>query len=395
MSRWLGVTKPICQRLLRSTRHPGDPLEALSFLPGVRGLRQVVQAAEDRGCDPAAVAAAAAAVDRYEVLIHEHGGSQTRLLASLEEARTAPAAAPAEVTGDDAMLEARRRAFEGLRYVTGRSFQTHVAVFAYRPCDDDPDLLDCMTAMGMIGVERLAHSLPICPMNRFSFSTRDDADAPGDTTNSHLEGLGGEPVATGAPVSVLAEFCSKPLPAVVAREHQGQLSVLVDPDSATQDPFDVMLGTCFSGVRHPALGELKMQDCSLVSEGPSRNLVMAVHLHRSLAQASIPSLACYALGNRGPIAAPDAGEHGPSPANLAAQRWFDRLPDRPRLEHMGIGLEQTGSAFYPRITELVGHLLDAQGWDADEFVGHRCQVEYPVWGAQYLMSFDFRDSEDA
>ncbi len=385
MSEWLGVTKPICQRLLRATRHRGDPLTALSFFPGVRGLHQIVQAAQERGCDPGLIASVTAAVDRYEVLIDEHGGSQTRLLVALEQATQQRVQSSTDAALPDPMLQARMRAFEGLRQVTGREFHTQVAVFLYRPCDDDPDRLDCITAMGMIGVRRTNDSLPICPMNRFSFSTRDEPAG----TDFRLEGLGGEPVATGAPVSVLAEFCSKPLPTVVAREAEGQLSVLVDPDSATEDPFDVVLGTCFPHVRHPAFGEIKMQDCSLVSEGPSRHMLMSVHLHRSLAQASIPSLACYALGNRGPISAPDAGDHGPSPINLASQRWFDRLPDRPRLEHLGLGLGQAGSTAYPRITRLIGHLCDSQGWDADEFVGYRGQVDYPVWGVQYLMSFDF------
>ncbi|MHC4220364.1 MAG: hypothetical protein ACYSU7_18135, partial [Planctomycetota bacterium] len=129
----------------------------------------------------------------------------------------------------------------------------------------------------------------------------------------------------------------------VAREIEGQLSVLIDPSSTSRDPLDVILGTRFGRVRHPALGEVKMQDCSLVSEGPSRHLLMSVHLHRSLAQTSIPSLGCYALGNRGPVAAPDTGAHGTSPVNLASQRWFDRLPHRPRLEDLGLGLEQAGS----------------------------------------------------
>ncbi|MHC4826635.1 MAG: hypothetical protein ACYTEY_08775, partial [Planctomycetota bacterium] len=301
MSEWLGVTKPICQRLLRAVRHRGDALTALSFFPGVRGLRQFVQAAQRRDCDQALIAAATAAVDQYEVVIDEHGGSQTRLLAALGSPTQSPDEGPADAVTSDRLLQARMSVFEGLRHLAGREFDAQVAVFLYRPCDDDPDRIDCITAMGMIGIRRTADSLPICPVNRFAFSTRDEADG----TDSQVECVGGEPVATGAPVSVLAEFCSKPLPAVVARQIEGQLSVLIDPGSTSRDPLDVVLATRFGRVRHPALGEVKLQDCSLVSEGPSRHLLMSVHLHRSLAQTSIPSLACYAQGNRGPVAAPD------------------------------------------------------------------------------------------
>jgi hypothetical protein len=391
ISEWLGVTKPICQRLLRAVRHRGDALTALSFFPGVRGLRQFVQAAKQHDCDRALIAAATAAVDQYEVVIDEHGGSQTRLLAALGTPKQIPDEGPADVVTSDRLLKARKSVFEGLRHLAGREFETQVAVFLYRPCDDDPDRIDCVTAMGMIGIRRTADSLPICPVNRFSFATRNEAEG----AESRVEGLGGEPVASGAPVSVLGEFCSKPLPAVAARETEGQLSVLIDPSSTSSDPLDVILGTRFGRVRHPALGEVKMQDCSLVSEGPSRNLLMSVHLHRSLAQKSIPSLACYALGNRGPVAAADTGEHGTAPVNLASQRWFDRLPNRPRLEDLGLGLEQAGSTAYPPITNLIQHLCASQAWDSNEFVGYRCQVKYPVWGVQYLMSFDFGSGQES
>ena len=195
MSGWLGVTKPICQRLLRAVRHRGGGATALSFFPGVRGLHQFLQAALEQGCDAGLVAAASAAVDRYSVLIDEHGGSQARLLAALEsmgDETTQDAAATA-----DRMIEARMNVFEGIRLVTRREFDTQVAVFLYRPCADDPARVDCVTAMGMIGIKRSAGSLPICPVNRFSYGTREEIHE----ADVHVAELGGGPVAAGAPAA--------------------------------------------------------------------------------------------------------------------------------------------------------------------------------------------------
>ncbi|MHC5024351.1 MAG: hypothetical protein ACYTGG_10655 [Planctomycetota bacterium] len=385
MSDWLGVTRPVCQRLLRGVRHRGDAITALSFFPGVKGLRQVIEAARRRRCDEPLLAVAGAAVDRYAALIDEHGGSQTRLLAALEAVNPAPTGGQRTGTFASDVLQARQGAFENLRLVTGREFQTHLAAFIYRPCPDDPTRMDCVTAMGMIGIHRREGSLPICPTHTFSYGSQEQLDE----ANIHLATFDDEPAATGAPVAVLEEFCTRPLPVVVARQINGVLPVLIDPDRASEDPIDVVLGTRFAGVTHPAHDEPRIQNCSLVSDGPARNLLMSVHLHRSLAQASIPSLASYFLGSRGPISTPDAGKHGDPPANFATHRWFDRLPDRPRLEHLGFGLEQSGSSAYPRMSELVDHLLRSQGWAPDEFVGYRCQVPYPIWGAQYLITFDF------
>ena len=61
MSRWLGVTRPVCQRLLRAIRHRGDPLTALSYFPGLQGLHQIVEAALHCGCDESLIAVASAA----------------------------------------------------------------------------------------------------------------------------------------------------------------------------------------------------------------------------------------------------------------------------------------------------------------------------------------------
>ena len=390
MGRWLGVTRPVCQRLLRAIRHRGDPLTALSYFPGLQGLHQIVEAARQRGCDESLLAVASAAVDQYAILIDEHGGSQTRLLAALatiEKSHRDPALQ--ESAPVDEAEAARHSAFQSIRVLTRREFQTHFGVYIYRPRTDDPHKMDCITAMGMIGVRRRPDALPICPTHRFAYGDAKELE----NADIKVESVGDAPLAEGAPLSVLDRFCSKPLPHVVARQVAGQLPVLIDPDRAAKEPFDVVLGTSFQAVEHPALHEPRLLDCSLVSEGPSQNLVMSVHLHRSLAQASIPALAAYMVGNRGPIASPDTGKYDTITANLAANRWFDRLPDRPRLEHLGMGLEQASCPAYPRLGELAKYLCSSQGWNPDEFVGYQCQVSYPIWGAQYLLSFEFGNGD--
>ncbi len=390
MSRWLGVTRPVCQRLLRAIRHRGNPLTALSYFPGLRGLHQIVEAARRRACNESLVAVASAAVDQYAVLIDEHGSSQTRLLAALATIETSRDDAPQQETAPvDEAESARQSAFQSIRILTRREFQTHLGVFLYRPRTDDPQKMDCITAMGMIGVRRRPEPLPICPTHRFAYGDPKQLAK----ADIHVQSVGDAPLAAGAPLSVLDRFCSKPLPHVVARQVQGQLPVLIDPDRAAKEPFDVVLGTSFQAVEHPANHEPRLLDCSLVSEGPSQNLIMSVHLHRSLAQASIPTLAAYMVGNRGPIASPDTGQYDTVSGNLAADRWFDRLPDRPRLEHLGMGLDRASCPAYPRLGELAEYLCNSQGWNPDEFVGYQCQVTYPIWGAQYLLSFDFGNGE--
>src|SRR5205085_9859096 len=58
LSRWLGVDRSICQRLIMGVRDAQDGLGVLERFPGVRGLEQLVAAAQTRGLSADVIAAA-------------------------------------------------------------------------------------------------------------------------------------------------------------------------------------------------------------------------------------------------------------------------------------------------------------------------------------------------
>ncbi len=410
MSEWLGVTRPVCQRLVRASRRRGDAFVALTYFPGVKGLHQIVEAARERGVEEAQIESTRAAVDRYAALIDEHGGSQKRLIAAVEltvqdaqtELPSADVPGPG-VTGAPGRLEvraegrppdgpadARELAFHGISAVVRRSFRTQFLLQIYRPQSQDsggdPTKMDALSVMGMLGVERAAGALPICPMSRYAF---------GDS-GALAPGAAAMPIASGhapgdGPVTLLAPFCSRPLPRVVAKPGVGSTPVLVEPEGGESgSPFDVVLGMKVTGVTNPAAlpSEAPVQICSIVSDGPSRNLVMVALLHKTLARNSVPTASTIALGRRGPVDL--------RPGNMPEDRWFDRLPERPVVEVLGQGGEAIAAASLPacdRLGELAAHLIHSQGWSPDEFVGFRVRESYPVWGAEYLINFVFEAEE--
>lgn len=393
MSEWLGVTRPVCQRLVRGCRRRADALAALTFFPGVKGLHQVLEAARSRGIE-APIESARAAADRYAALIDRHGGSQKRLIALIEATRPGasshagavrpPAGVREGAEATDGVGTARELAFRGIKAITRRSFETQFLLQIYQPQSapaGDPLKMDALSVMGMLGVKRQPGSLPICPMSRYAFGGADAASA---------VPIQAGPTPADGPVTLLEPFCSKPLPRVVAKPGAGSTPVLVDPDSDGGGPFDVVLGLKARGMANPAAvgSDSRVQICSLVSDGPARNLVMVALLHRSLARASVPTAAAIAVGRRGPVDL--------VPGNLPEDRWFDRLPERPAVEVLGLGEGALGGAALPacpRLGELAEHLIRSQGWGVEEFVGFRVREEFPVWGAEYLISFGFEAGE--
>jgi hypothetical protein len=389
MSRWLDITRPICQRVVQAARHRGDPLEVLTRLPGVQGLASFVRAARDAACDAGAVDAVEAATTAYTNLIDRHGGSQSRLIAAIEhrlreQADSRPAAPDTEPPADGPTA-ARRRIFEGATAITGREYGAQVGVFLYAPTPGKADRIDCITAMGLLDVRTRDGAMPICPISTFAYGRPDDS--PDELPVRPVTETEGSPL----PVGRVEPFCSTPPPEIIARRRGGRVSVLIEPDRTAPGPVDVMLAARFLGVPHPALDDPKMQTCFVHCDGPARRLLIAVHLHRSIAMRSVAMAGAYIRDRvAARIPGPDGHAHVLTPQEL----WADRLPDVPSLEYLGLGLEQADAPAYARQRELVSHLMDLQAWDPDEFVGYRIQVEYPVWNAQYVVHFDFPDEED-
>jgi hypothetical protein len=56
---------------------------------------------------------------------------------------------------------------------------------------------------------------------------------------------------------------------------------------------------------------------------------------------------------------------------------------------LGVGLGMADTAVWSRHRALMSHMFALVGWSPDDFIGFRCEIEYPVWGAAYFLSFAF------
>lgn len=179
-----------------------------------------------------------------------------------------------------------------------------------------------------------------------------------------------------APNAVLREFCSRPLPRVTTHVADQRVGYVVDLPPDATGPTDIVLADNPRGPdphpkqRTPAIMEL----WALVTL-PARAMVFDVYLHRDLVQTGTPSLEMH-LWNL------DAGQQGPT-------RWTTRLLGGPRLIALGPPRSAPVSAAYSRQGELTLSAFARHGWNPDEFVGYRCEVQYPLWRGGYCIVFDF------
>lgn len=375
MSRWLSIDRATCQRIVGAISRPDATSETLVQLPGVEGLRQFANAMAERYTDPVAVerlAAVRAAIDRFESVLAELGGSQRRLKERLDAGKGPDS--QDFIQGPDSE-KAREALFRAAVGVMGRWSALTVSVGMIRPLPDDPLRTDSVRVLGSLGHRWREPCIPLEVGRTASLRPTEPGEA-----RPLFATLDGVPILGATPGVILDQFCSNPAPQIIAREIGRRIVNVIDTPEHAEQPLDIFTGTrTVVPDKHPATLDPAIGEVWALQHIPARHLVFDTYLHRDIARRCIPSLEAH-------LWRPDVTGH-------AAARWSTRLPGGPRLEVLGSGLAGTRTQIYPRMGELLEHVYSRIGWDPEEFIGYRCEVSYPLWRAGYCMLFDFTGNE--
>ena len=371
LSRWLGINRGTCQRVLLAARAVGDGREVLSKAPGVEGLDEFVQAMASRVGRRPEIDRAEAMVQDYAVLVQRGGGSVAKLVRAATGAFVAGNAAGAdEDGGSDApprpeeIVAARKLIHDASRVTAGMWSTVNVMVQVFRPSQRvegaGAGSLDEAHARGYIGVRRRADGLAL-------YSRIMGASNP--KAMETLEGEQGEGRQWSA---LLAEFCSTPLPTVVSQVEGDSNNWIILGDKAVQHPIDVVLGGRSIGSHPDPRGDSYPHLSAMLGvRFPTRTQVYDLYLHRDLA-----------AGGR--VQATALARH-PGDAD-PVQSWYDKLAYTPDLRAMGPGVVSENPEAYARMSELTKHVFARSGWHAAEFEAWRMEIPYPTPGMTYAIT---------
>ena len=361
MARVLGVDRTTCQRMVHAVRSAYVGPDLLSNLPGVKGLLQLTEAAKSSGlADEDVTAKADAAITQFDNLITKLAGSQTKLARRLEASRyiTPPQAAASDTAGH------RRQMFESAAALTGRYSDSWVAAYIYHPTENPLETINVSRAYGLIGHHASADAVPLCFSNFSDGKNNEKAPKPG------LIGPGELPTAPG----ILGEFSSNPSP-LVSTTRPGEFMVqAIDIESNGNHQIDLMFAAT-GKIAHPDTQPINIEEVWALVNFPVRRLVLDAYLHQDYARASIPSLATH-------LWRPDF-------ASQTSDRWQTRFADGPKLQVLGPGLDGASTQSYRRQPELTRLMFERCGLNPEQFVGYRCEIEYPIWRTGYCISFDY------
>jgi hypothetical protein len=372
LSRLLGIDRTTCQRAVFATGSAYTGPMMIERLPGVKGMRAMVEAARD--VEPPISADATerleAAVDQYAHTLDRVAGSVAELLRRIEATPLLPEAAAAG-SGSGDRASSRERLFEASAEVTGRCSECWVAVYVYHPDPERSSVIHIDRVNGLVGHVARPDAVPLTFHSFTSTKKSEPSDQPSFRPLV-------ERADDGSPATVLTRFSSTPLPVVSTRQPNEFMVQAIDADPDTiGHPVDLMFGTR-GQMPHPAKQSPPIEEAWALVNFPARTMLFDIYLHRELARQCIPSL--------------DAHLWRPDFAQQSGDRWQTRFADSPKLQLLGAGLANATAQQYARHVELTGFLFDQIGVNSANFIGYRCEVAYPMWRTGYCVGLDFSGS---
>ena len=355
----LGINRAVAGRLLQAAA-ARDPFETLHVAPGPDPLRRLVATAGRKGAAADTVAAAAQAIEEFDLLIRREAGTRPALdamiSANLPDAR------------ERFELASKYSIHKGISQLKGVLAETWLGVAVVVPSGSDPLRLDLTWLNGAVAMQRLRPGVTA----RFSYRNRvGDTPRPESATGA-ADSLESEGIET------LDRFCTNPAAQLEARRAGDAIHYTLPDDLL--GPNDVV--DMFVVDHHPAAmrryaTEAPRHRISLFVEPafPVANLVFDTLVHEDVFPGSDPELVVF-----------DTGYDGIANVNDEA-RDIDRVDLSESVEPLGRDFSRFTLDAVPRYADMLAHLAGRHGWEPGRFRGWRVTMRYPVYGWQVCQSF--------
>lgn len=358
VARRLKIDKVLASRVLKAANHR-NPIATLYDIPGPEPLKRFIRAARKRGVANTLVEDANQAVSSFEELIRQEAGDLSALdvilSAWLPEARAKFA------------LRRKQAAFRALGQLKGVEVNLSCQTAIIHPSDDG-EHLDIVWLFGLMGLKRLRPGSPVKFTSR-RLVREDSARLPRTLTGETVEGLDG---------LRLSQFCSLPPPTLVVR-HVGDVVhyTLGDSGFGLRSACDMVFAEVNLNEmpRYIRSDQPRKRHVFVEISVPIKLLVFDALVHRDVFRGHDPSLVIY-----------DTACEGVADPNDPV-RDIDRLDTSESIQNLGWGIDSFRSRDEPRYADILQHAWNSLGWNADDFRGYRCRIDYPLYGSQVVITW--------
>jgi hypothetical protein len=356
VERAFGVDYKLAWQIFRIVRAE-NPLAAGTHVPAKVSIKKFLTAAARRRIPAGILARVTGAFGAFEQLAAAEAGDRGELEAMLS------AFLPEERGKQE--LASRQSAFKGMSQIKGLVMEADVATTIYHPSRDGVSI-DSVTVNCDFGLRRVR------PDARIMIGSGGVT-----TAASAMTTLAGEPI-HGPLGALLPEFSTSPPPRLEVTESEGFVYYMAGAEVGMRSAVDLVLADRLnrSLPRYAQPGMPPVRGLAHYTDTPAKRMTVDVFLHSHVYPGVPPQYAVYDIVGRGIVRLFD------DPA-----REHDRLNLHDTIRPLPIGLAGARLPHVPRYVDILRHVYDAVGWDPAEFRGYRLDVQYPVYGAQYIIGF--------
>ena len=362
-----GLNATLQSRLVRALDQH-EPLSILHCLPGIAGLRSVIDEAARRGTAPNLVAEARAVTTELAAFFDHEGLDRETLQAML--ASDVPEARDAMVRTSSQML------YKSLSSLKGYATESLALIAVAYPGDDPAACTISMVAL-LHGLRRLRADAR--HYERGYVTPKKEAN----TAKEHQYTLDGTPLSEVGGPPIIDELASGPRPCFAPEPTPMGLAYrLVDHEVGRDSTLSYATGMTVS----PGKPAVRSEDyavaiMSAVSTLPNRRFVFDVLVHEDIWPGVDPVAEAYSIV-----------PHGPVIEQTRLLRTADKLDLGVKTIPLGQNAMSFEHAVIPRHRQALDLLLKSTGLEASTLRGYRLDVQYPLFGVQYGQTFELPES---
>lgn len=367
LSRLYGVDKALGWNIYRMSTAQ-SPLAVGLNVPARVSMERFLRAAANNVEAPL-VAVASGAFDAFERMAESHADDREELesmiVALLPEEREKAHKAQREVM------------YRCARNIRGQSQGSSIYAAIIWPSREKPGMLDLVRLITWRDVRVLRRDSKV----RLFAHTHKGGGENAITT------LDGRPVERMTDI-ILPEFCSSPLPHMTAdkiQPEQNRIGYELKTDHiGLRSSMDITFADVLpSYARMYSSHERQYIGGTMGCAAPCKYDAMDVLMCEGVVQHQPPRITVHDTCPNGFV------------RFLDSSRDEDIIHFNPTVRFMGQGVHGLTTPRMPRYTEMIEHICQVRGLDSSRLLGHRLEIEYPVFTWQFSMAFQLPEKPPA
>ncbi len=363
LSERYDITVGTASRFLRAIAEP-NPMDVMQDIPGPAPLKKFVESAKLAGLPARQVTAAFRAVDEFEELIRQFGGSRSGLSTVLSNWQPRGR--------KQFVLKRRQEAFKALSELNGVSTNLSFGSFVLYP-SADREFLDMLKISGKLDIARTRAGAQL-----YIGTCRVATDGGAASPSLNPLTLDGESVLDSLNAVRVDGFGTGVSAPVETKQEGENIIHTLGPTGLTpEDLVDfVTAEVTRPGARRRGPGYCEDPfHVFTVSSEPCRCLRLDLLIHKDALPAGMAELLVYSIIPLGPV----------NPGDPARSHDLIDIPETLEI-HSG-SLHSLQMKEFPRYVDLLEHSFQKLGWDMGEFTCWRLQVDFAPVGTQFCIRF--------